>query len=62
MINIIRKIRLNKLGCYNFKNEIEIEIFKFIENTLLGLTSVNSKNFDEFKFRDSYLLYFNKNE
>lgn len=53
MNNIVRKIRMSKIGCYNIK-ESEKELFEFIDNNLLNL---------KIKFmidwHPNYNLYFN---
>jgi len=40
-MNIIRKIKLNSLGYYKFKDSKEKKLFKFINDNLLNLYSIN---------------------
>lgn len=43
-INIIRKIKLSKLGCYQIK-DCEKELFYFIEKNIIGLKIVKNKEY-----------------
>lgn len=55
-INIVRKIRLSKLGCYNFKSVKEKEMFDYVEHNLLGLKLVELEEYSE------YVYFFNKED
>lgn len=52
--NIVRKIRLNKLGCYDFKSVKEEKLSKFIEKKLMKLIIVKLKNYPK------YIMFFNR--
>lgn len=51
-VNIVRKIRLNKLGCYIIKSN-EKDLFEFVKNNLLNLKAVKLDNYLE------AIMYFN---
>lgn len=53
-MNIIRKIKLNSLGCYNFKPE-ENDLIEFVKDNLLGLKLMFDK-----KVNNNY--YVNNND
>lgn len=71
-MNIVRKIILNELGCYQIK-ESEKKLFKFVKCNLLGLKPVNMSNSDYIMYANSdnenifqyniksYYLYVNQN-
>lgn len=46
-MNIIRKIKLRKLGCYQTKDS-EKDLFDFIETNLLGLKEIKSGSTSRF--------------
>lgn len=56
--NIVRKIRLSKLGCYNFKSIKEKELFEFVDKNLLGLKIVKLKGYTYHNF----IMYFNNKD
>src|SRR6478735_3307862 len=51
-MNIIRKIKLERLGYYNCKNNKEKELFEFIKEKLLNLKQVILKYYPD------YIMYF----
>lgn len=51
MLNVVRKIRLSKLECYQIKDK-EKQLFNFIENYLFKLKPVKLKEYH------NYIMYF----
>lgn len=51
-MNIVRKIRLNKLGCYEFK-DYEKDLFIFINKNILNLKKFTLEEYP------SFIFYFN---
>lgn len=54
-MNIVRKIKLNTLGCYNFKSIKENELFNFIKNNLFNLKIIELSVY----YKDT-VFYFDK--
>lgn len=50
--NIVRKIRLSRLGCYEIKSN-ERKLFEFIDKNLLGLKTIVLDD------HPSFIMYFN---
>jgi|SRR6478735_6794919 len=57
-MSIIRKIKLNSLGYYEF-NDSEKELVEFIKNNILNLTEVTSEKYPNtiFYFKNKELYY-----
>lgn len=53
-MNIIRKIKLSYLGCYQI-NDLEKDLFDMIEQNFIGV-----KSYELFEYPNRY-MYFNKN-
>src|SRR6478735_5117708 len=51
-MNIIRKIKINSLGMYEF-NDSEKELLEFIKENMLNLKIIELKNYPD------YIMYFN---
>jgi len=58
-MNIIRKIKLEQLGYYKYKDNKEKELFDFIKNNLLNLTEVilESYSTSKFYFKNDKLIF-----
>lgn len=52
-LNIVRKIRLSKLDCYQIKDD-ESELFEWIEQNIMGLKNVVLKEYPD------YVMFLNK--
>lgn len=63
-MNIIRKIKLEKLGYYQYINNEEKELFIFVKENLLNLKKVKLKDYSSkiFYFKDNNCIFIYDNK